>query len=286
MERQPIKVLFLYFGQPRMIKECMPWHDHLINYLQSENVEIDIEYHLWDKYFDRVHHQSSPSEYIDVDCDELENYLSNSRPCNIKCNFYSYHIVDLLYNNIKDYLNHLFFHHRFSQTISKGLACKNISDKYDVVCLFRPDLIFNPNYYSEFLNFLSDYSKEKDDNILYVNQMNYYIREGLKIDDTRLFGKPNSLKTLYDNYEEKIISYVKNTKKDFIEQHHIAINFGNFYKHNDSVNVVFKNIKDKKPYKIKSSIARPVQEVREYLKEISADSYNEVDEVLTYFLHK
>jgi len=281
MERK-LKVLFLYFGQPRMIKECMPWHDHFINYLQSENIEIDIEYHLWNQYYNKLHlHESRQHKlsYISVDTSEFYNHLTTNRPCNTICNFYSYDIVDNLYEqtNKKISLDH--FKNVFAQNISKALACQNISDDYDIVFLLRPDSIFHPDHYSDFANFFKYYNKDEKKEFIYVDWIIYDVKLGLRISDTKLFGRPKTLNLLFKNWEEKMLLYEEKTNKNLIENHHIAINFSSHHQYEDLENIIFNATTFLKKYKFKIVIARPTKEIIEYLKEISDESYNKISKL-------
>ena len=290
MERQPIKVLFLYFGQPRLIEECAPWHDDLISYLNLHNIEVDLEYHIWDKYFnikldlsifldrkkrrfiysDNIYNQYKPYDtntFIDIDVNKINEVITLNR--NAKCNFYSYDIMENLYDMLNLKINKNQFVNSFSQTVLKAKACQNISEHYDIVFLLRTDFIFNPDMYSSIVSFFHEF----DNNSLYCDWIIYDFEHGVRSDDTKLIGEPKKLKIFYENYENKIYSYIKNKDKQYDDAHNIGINFGYYYDDKPAVKII---IKDYKPYKIDHTIVRPFPEVINYLKKISSDSYHHI----------
>lgn len=355
MERQPIKLLFSYFGQARMVEECIPWHDDLIRYLNSNNIQVDLEYHLWDEYYNKIcipeeivlkyndklngmddesqllytlnRTKKETNEYApytgDVDnfkkinSVNLEKVILTNRieNCNIKCNFYSYEIMENLYEIFNVEMPRNLFFNTYSQFVSKGLSFKNLSNEYDIVFSLRTDLIFDPNSYDMILNFLNKYYKKIQNNkieqknqnkwtklqerTLYVSWLHYDYKLGLISDDTRLFGDPETLKTFFNNYEKKIYSYIKNmnnmidvNKIHHNLGHHIALNFTFFYnmettdKVNDNIEI---NVKSMVPDKVKCTIARESEEVKELLKTVNYDTFKKVDEIkknnhwLTYY---
>ena len=278
MERQSIKVLFCYFGQPRLVEECSPWHDDLINYLQSNNIEVSIDYHFWKQYNDRAHLYQTNLPYINFDVNNLEKNIIKNRPCPVNCNWYSYVIVDEIYSETTEQFDLNDFKALFSQTISKALACQNTSQECDMIFLLRSDLIFEPGQYFHILQFLNESwskIKRKQKHIVYVNYLHYDIKKGIKIEDVTLLGKPDTLNIWFNNFKEKILLYEKNTKKEHQEQHYIAGNFANFYPW--QIKLQFRGQR-----KIKTTIVRPTPVVKNYLKNINKNSYFKIKDIFDY----
>jgi len=297
MERQPIKILFLYFGQPRMVKECIPWHDHSIKYLKSldeYDIQVDLDYHLWTQKTTSsaefsYYNEGKKIKYNtwktiqDVDCNKIENDILNNRVegSKVTCNFYSYEIVEELYDMLSSSIDRDLFFGTYAQNVIKGLACKNISDEYDIVFLTRTDLIQNPKYDDEqFKNFFIKYyekvfnkkKQKNNDRLIQLLTLSYIDGIGAMGDDRCLLGQPSSLKKFFANYNEKINSYIKNIGETEIDPGRIWISLGYFYnKMNESKEapVYFKEYRINPDF----TIAYEIEEIMNCIDTINEESF-------------
>jgi hypothetical protein len=305
-----MKILFLYFGQPRMFEHCLPWHDHLIKYLNTIGHKVDLEYHLWDKYADRLSFKDAfvrytnqlvqvddyfgePDNFIKIDTDKTKDILCNNRVegSKVKCIFYSYEEVENLWEicediAIKRNLSRSMFYTAFSQTISRAQACKNISNEYDMVFLLRTDVIFNPTLYDKtktFSRILQQAEVLKTKNFIHVSWARYACSVGLLIDDKFMYSNPISFKMFYKNYKNKIFALVKNSCE--FDPHYIAANLGLYCnkpptleethskKHLRGWHLHGLSIKQKTLNSEAYTLARPLPKVKELLKKITLDSF-------------
>jgi hypothetical protein len=290
-----MKILFLYFGQPRMFEHCLPWHDHLIKYLNTIGHKVDLEYHLWDKYADRLSFKDAlqvddyfgePNNFIKIDTDKTKDILCINRVegSKVKCIFYSYEEVENLWKicediAIKRNLSRSMFYTAFSQTISRAQACKNISNEYDMVFLLRTDVIFNPTLYDKTCSrILQQAEVLKTKNFIHVSWLRYACSVGLLIEDKFMYSNPISFKMFYKNYKNKIFALVKNSCE--FDPHYIAANLGLYYNKPPTLEETHSkkhlhglSIKQKTLNTEAYTLARPLLKVKELLKKITLDSF-------------
>lgn len=299
-----MKLLFLYFGQPRMVKECIPWQDDFFNFLYmiDGNIEIDLEYHLWNEHFDRLRYKARDSFsefncFKKIDTTQYEKIIKTNRlnEFNIKCNFYDYNIVYDLWNKIEHNNNDLdknLFCNLFAQTISKGIASQNLSDDYDMVVLLRTDLVFNKEKYSTFYKHikqyiknltLSNFTQSRMERHMCVPWLKFLNGIGAAIDDCILYTTPNALKEFYSHYDKKILKYINDSiiagHNEFTkhETHNLAVNFGNFYEIDNKTPIVIIE-KPELAYNF-YSIARPIDEVRNIMNEPNSVNFNKIHNI-------
>lgn len=308
-----MKILFLYFGQPRMIEECIPWHDELIqNIINTKNYQIDLEYHLWNEYFKRLWWRaddpvSYTENYLKADTQSLKQIIHSNRveDCNISSQFYNYDIVESLYKKINERfdltnsdLDKTIFYNYFSQIILKAIAAKTISNDYDVVVLLRTDIVFNRDNHFKFIKFLSSLAleikktkfeqevnlKNVPNNIkMYVPWLKHVNTLGTFIDDNFLYTTPNALKIFYNNHEEKILSFIEhmlhvNETFKYKSGHYYAASFANYYrdkKEEDKIVTEEKWELCKQFY----TLARPTEDTKQYISKVGPSSFLEINKI-------
>lgn len=256
MERQ-LKILFLYFGQPRMVEETLSEHESFISRIKTFlDAQVDIHYCVWNKYFEYTSiypenndRKRNTNKYKVFDVGEdLKNTLVKND--NIKCDLYDYSIVDSLWNNVKEYgIQKDTFYIKFSQTISKALGVDTLKNKnYDIVFMLRTDLLFHRKKdfaYEKLVDkFLQYTSKRKHgvseddlrpDSFIFTPYVVHSSLGGAKVDDKFWISNSKSLKKLFSNWQEKIKYYVQyyaeHTKIDFrnLSQHNVAAEFSSMY---------------------------------------------------------
>lgn len=292
----PIKMLWVYFGQPRMLEECIPWHDNFIKYLKEHNIHVDLSYNVWNQYYNKitevindclVANDISSFEYIDEN--KVRESILNNRVegCDvIQCNFLSYDIMHNLHEMYNDIpINkHLFFN-AYAQNISKAVGARNIPDvnDYDLVYFVRTDLIFDPAKYPQttktFIKYYEQIRDESNNNkLLLLPWIHYHVEYGATGDDRCLLGQPKSLKEFFSDYEMKHYTYLKNVGTKFADPHHIVMNFG-LYHYRGIANKtklyerVGIRIRDQRKNIIHMVIARPLLKIKEKLKTVNQESY-------------
>jgi hypothetical protein len=284
MER--IKILFSYFGQPRMVEETSHWHDEFISYLKDNDFDVDLQYHLWDCHEEfNFFPQNKLKNFIKVDKEKLTQNLSTNRVdgCNISLKFYSYDLVENFRNRIiidgwepkkQGILEKSVFNGVFSQPLIKYYACQDMTEDYDMVVLLRTDLIFNKYKYEKFVKtFKAEYKNLslKQKNVIYIPWMRYRDGFGFYADDQFLVTNSHSLKLFNEDINHKIISFIENTEN--FDPHYVAFNFGLFYKRKEKekVIVIEKHLSNLK------TIARPRDDVKRLLNDL--DSFDKIDKI-------
>jgi hypothetical protein len=266
MERR-LKVLFLYFGQPRFIEESILHHDNIVLSLRNF-FDIEMEYHLWNKYneyhrtrIDEDDRVSGNYELKDVNEKTYKQIVEN-RIVKTKCNFYDYKIAEDVWEKCKDFIDKKLFMAKFAQTISKAIAVESIDDRYDIVFLLRTDLCFDrkseyrinsvgksyvtmfENAFHEFLDEQKTWNSkrvlgfgfESNENkrLILTNYSIHSSLLGSRVDDKAWFSNASNLKIYFKNWQEKIQTFIEYHYHnyyplDVLEQHYISANFSNIY---------------------------------------------------------
>lgn len=330
MERQPIKILFLYYGQPRMVKETLPWHNHFIQSLENAiNADITIQYHLWDEYFERIyfrsHDEGGKKENLKkINREEIKDIVTR-RKNKTDVFFHSYNIVDSLYKKIKKNTNidnfpsSESFFIVFSQIIIKAKAAEGKFNDYDLVFLLRTDTIFDPEKYVHlYKRIMKIKTKFEQHNFekqttkirrlhhqrlsLYTTRLKFVNTIGVSIDDSFTFGYGNVIKNFYNNYENKIKTFMENCKVNHYREltpHYVNAAFGTYYKpeiesydtkekpfghvfdvdwNRELLEYQFQQVHIEEAIELQNifTIIRPVDAIKNHLKKINTESFHEL----------
>lgn len=225
-----MKILFLYFGQPRLVKQCLPWHDEIVNSMKLVfDVDIDFHYSLWNEYHEYTtkiqtvdKREWDPEHFLNADTQSLIECLTTNRPegSKVTYKFHDYTPVEEIWQTIQPYLgdtylNRGLFYHLFAQLASKGIAANELQEDYDAIILTRTDLVFDKSKYHTLYKACEDFitrvnkSKKGISNLGYVPWLRHSNHVGSFYDDILMLTNTKSLKVQYDNWEEKLIYFVK-----------------------------------------------------------------------------
>jgi len=236
---ESVKILFLYFGQPRMVEESIYSHNALFEYLQSKDIKVDRHYSLWDSYNKNRSRPKIKQTYIPLEEDKFKKIISGST-----YKLHSYDAVEFIWKKVWSMIDKDMFYHLFSQIISKGLAFKNIKEDYDYIILLRTDLIFNERKFENILktilndhtigNRMGSFAVRNGWGFVQTPWMRYSFKKEIEIEDRLNISTPECFKYIYNDYEQKIIDYIKSNWENSIlkssgMQNNLAVTFNQFY---------------------------------------------------------
>ena len=267
------RILFQYFGQPRMVKECLSWQEYFIKILADDALKLDInlqihhKYDLWTK---------RGASQLSVTADGLEPVNTNTITADIhsvrpqaEIHWHDYDRVECEWQKLgitedNGNLYRINFYKVFSQTIIKGVACETITDDWDLVIMVRTDNIFWGQQ-REFLKLLkqSTYIGEGI-NTVYVSGLSYTSYEGFRCDDQVFISDVTGIKNLYYRWSDKIKYYIVENNHLWsgwlqrVGPHEVAVSF---------IKSIAYNLDHKKEWRDKKSLRRDVNVIQNPFKD-------------------
>lgn len=226
-----MNILFLYFGQPRMVEELIPNHDFIVKSLKDDyKINIDFHYSLWNKYHDYTTVPSPSSRnlgnnnLITIDEDYLINKIKENRESNVTYVFHNYDVAEDIWNENKKFIGRETFMAKFAQSVSKAIAIQSVKKTYDAIVLLRTDLFLDPKKYFVYGDIFHNLKKIKKDTKRII--LTSYIRLSTKnsggVDDKLWISTQEDLELYFSNYKEKINKFIQNYEYDYITPENIS----------------------------------------------------------------
>lgn len=236
-----MNILFLYFGQPRMVEELIPNHDFIAKSLKDDyKINVDFHYSLWNKYHDYRTIPSASSRnignnnLIDIDKNSLINKLTKNRQTNITYNFNDYSIAESIWKKNKKHIDKETFMSKFAQTVSKAIAVESIKKEYDIIILLRTDLFIDTKKYFVFGDICYNFKEiqKHKERVILTSYIRHSTTLGQLVDDKLWISTKENFESYFDNWKDKINIFIKKRKQINYENtsaHNIACSLSNDY---------------------------------------------------------
>lgn len=217
-----MNILFLYFGQPRMVEELIPNHDFIAKSLKDDyKINVDFHYSLWNKYHDYRTIPSASSRnignnsLIDIDENSLVDKLTKNRQANITYNFNDYNIAESIWKKNKKHIDKETFMSKFAQTVSKAIAVESIKKEYDIIILLRTDLFIDTKKYFVFGDICYNFKKiqEQKEYTILTSYIRHSTTLGPLVDDKFWISNKETFNLYFNNWKDKIDNLLKKRKK-------------------------------------------------------------------------